>query len=31
MAATVKYPNLVPTQVEKISDPSYLVRILFER
>ena len=26
-----KYPNLVCTQVEIISDPNYLVRILFER
>ena len=26
-----KYPNLVRTQVELISDPNYLVRILFER
>ena len=26
-----KYPNLVRTQVEIISDPNYLVRILFER
>ena len=25
-----KYPNLVHTQVEIISDPNYLVRILFE-
>ena len=31
MAATVKYPDLVRTQVEIISDPNYLVRILFER
>ena len=31
MAATVKYPNLVRTQVEIISDPNYLVRLLFER
>ena len=31
MAATVEYPNLVRTQVEIISDPNYLVRILFER
>ena len=27
----LKYPNLVRTQVEIISDPNYLVRILFER
>ena len=26
-----KYHNLVRTQVEIISDPNYLVRILFER
>ena len=26
-----KYPNLVRTQGEIISDPHYLVRILFER
>ena len=26
-----KYSNLAPTQVEIISDPNYLVRILFER
>ena len=26
-----KYPNLVRTQVEIISDPNYSVRILFER
>ena len=26
-----KCPNLVLTQVEIISDPNYLVRILFER
>ena len=26
-----KYPNLMHTQVEIISDPNYLVRILFER
>ena len=26
-----KYPNLVRTQVEIISDLNYLVRILFER
>ena len=26
-----KYPNLVHTQAEIISDPNYLVRILFER
>ena len=26
-----KYPNLVRTQVEIISDPNYLVRFLFER
>ena len=26
-----KYPNLVHTQVEIISDPNYLERILFER
>ena len=26
-----KYPNLVRTQVETISDPNYLVHILFER
>ena len=26
-----KYPNLVRTQVEIISDPNYLVCILFER
>ena len=26
-----KYPNLVRTQVEIISDPNYLVRIIFER
>ena len=26
-----KYSNLVRTQVEIISDPNYLVRILFER
>ena len=26
-----KYPNLVRTQVDIISDPNYLVRILFER
>ena len=26
-----KYPNLVHTQVEIISDPNYLVRMLFER
>ena len=26
-----KYPNLVRTQVEIISDPNYLVRILFEK
>ena len=26
-----KYPDLVRTQVEIISDPNYLVRILFER
>ena len=26
-----KYPNLVRTQVEIISEPNYLVRILFER
>ena len=26
-----KYPKLVCTQVEIISDPNYLVRILFER
>ena len=26
-----KYPNLVRTQIEIISDPNYLVRILFER
>ena len=26
-----KYPNLVHTQVEMISEPNYLVRILFER
>ena len=26
-----KYPNLVRTQVEIISDPTYLVRILFKR
>ena len=26
-----KYPNLVRTQVEIISDPNYLVPILFER
>ena len=26
-----KYPNLVRSQVEVISDPDYLVRILFER
>ena len=26
-----KYPNLVRTQVEIISNPNYLVRILFER
>ena len=25
-----KYPNLVCTQAEIISDPNYLVRILFE-
>ena len=25
-----KYPNLVRAQVETISDPNYLVRILFE-
>ena len=25
------YPNLVRTQVEIISDPIYLVRIVFER
>ena len=25
------HPNLVRTQVEIISDPNYLVRILFER
>ena len=27
----LKYPNLVRTQVEIISDANYLVRILFER
>ena len=26
-----KYPNSVHTQVEIISDPNYLIRILFER
>ena len=26
-----KHPNLVRNQVEIISDPNYLVRILFER
>ena len=26
-----KYPNLVRTQVDIISDPNYLVRILLER
>ena len=26
-----KYPNLVRSQVEMISDPNYLVRILVER
>ena len=26
-----KYPNLVRTQIEIISDPNYLVRILFGR
>ena len=26
-----KYPNLERTQVEIISNPNYLVRILFER
>ena len=26
-----KYPNLVRAQVQMISDPNYLVRILFER
>ena len=26
-----KYPNLMHTQVEIISDPNYLVHILFER
>ena len=26
-----KYPNLVRIQVEIISDPNYLVQILFER
>ena len=26
-----KYPNLVRTKVEIISDPNYLVRTLFER
>ena len=26
-----KYPNLLRIQVERISDPNYLVRILFER
>ena len=26
-----KYPNLVRTQVEIISDPNYLARILFDR
>ena len=26
-----KYPKLVRTQVEIISEPNYLVRILFER
>ena len=26
-----KYPNLMHTQVEIISDPNYLVRILLER
>ena len=26
-----KYPNLVRTQVEIISDPNYFIRILFER
>ena len=26
-----KYPNLVRTQFEIISDPNYLVGILFER
>ena len=26
-----KYPNLVRTQIEIISDPNYLARILFEK
>ena len=26
-----KYPNLVRAQLDIISDPNYLVRILFER